>query len=115
MAVNKVIYGGEVKIDLTQDTVSPSTLLEGTTAHDAAGNIISGTLVIKNEVEVSDTPPTDPDVEIWVDTSEESDVATKTYVQQYVKQYVEQNIDMLIRQYLESLDEGEKGAYLWLV
>lgn len=44
MAVNKVVYGGETLIDLTSDTVTPETLAEGVTAHDAAGNLIIGTM-----------------------------------------------------------------------
>lgn len=43
MAVNKIIINDEVKIDLTADTVSPSTLASGITAHDKSGNIITGT------------------------------------------------------------------------
>lgn len=45
MAVNKVEINGEVKLDLTQDTVTESTLLKGVTAHDAAGNSIEGKVV----------------------------------------------------------------------
>jgi hypothetical protein len=41
---NKIIYGGNTLIDLTSDTVSVSTLAQGTTAHDASGNQIVGTL-----------------------------------------------------------------------
>ena len=43
MAVNKIVINNEVKIDLTADTVSPSTLASGITAHDKSGNIITGT------------------------------------------------------------------------
>lgn len=43
MAVNKVEVGGEVKLDLTQDTVTPETLLSGVTAHNAAGERLTGT------------------------------------------------------------------------
>lgn len=42
MAVNQVIYDGETLIDLTNDTVTPETLAEGVTAHDAKGNIVVG-------------------------------------------------------------------------
>lgn len=45
MAVNKVEINGEVKLDLTQDTVTEDTLLQGATAHDAAGNTIEGKVV----------------------------------------------------------------------
>ena len=44
MAVNKVsLASGEILIDLSGDTVSPETLLSGTTAHNAAGEQIVGT------------------------------------------------------------------------
>jgi hypothetical protein len=46
MAVNKVVYndenGPKTLIDLTDDSVTPETLAEGVTAHDASGNIIHG-------------------------------------------------------------------------
>lgn len=41
--VNKVIYGKTVLIDLTADTVTADKILTSYTAHDAAGNIITGT------------------------------------------------------------------------
>lgn len=44
MAVNKVEINGEVQLDLTQDTVTPETLLSGTTAHNAAGEEITGSM-----------------------------------------------------------------------
>lgn len=44
MAVNKVEVNGETKLDLTQDTVTPENLLSGATAHNAAGEQISGTV-----------------------------------------------------------------------
>lgn len=43
MAVNKVIYHGNTIIDLTSDTVSASTLLQGFTAHSKSGAVITGT------------------------------------------------------------------------
>lgn len=45
MAVSKVIYAGMVLVDLTSDTVSPSTLLSGITAHNSAGEMITGLYV----------------------------------------------------------------------
>ena len=42
MAINKVALNGEVKLDLTADTVTPETLLKGMTAHNAAGELITG-------------------------------------------------------------------------
>lgn len=43
--VNKVDLNGVTVLDLTSDTVTPETLLLGTTAHNAKGKIITGTLV----------------------------------------------------------------------
>lgn len=42
MAANKVVYGGRTLIDLTGDSVTPKTLLEGNTAHDKARQPIAG-------------------------------------------------------------------------
>lgn len=42
MAVNKVIFYGEVLVDMSQVTVSPATLVEGETAMDASGELITG-------------------------------------------------------------------------
>ena len=44
MAVNKVVYGTTVLVDLTKDTVTADKLLKGATAHDASGEPITGTL-----------------------------------------------------------------------
>lgn len=41
---NKVVYCGETLIDLTEDTVTAETLLQGYTAHGADGAPIVGTL-----------------------------------------------------------------------
>lgn len=43
MANNKVIANGETLIDLTEDTVTPSTMIDGIVAHDASGVRIVGT------------------------------------------------------------------------
>lgn len=42
MAVNKVIYDGDTLIDLSGDTVTADKMLVGITAHDKAGNPITG-------------------------------------------------------------------------
>ena len=45
MAINKVVYGNNTLIDLTEDTVSADKLLAGETAHDRSGASIEGTVV----------------------------------------------------------------------
>ena len=42
MGRSKIVFGGEVLIDLTQDTITPDKLLKGTTAHGANGEPIEG-------------------------------------------------------------------------
>lgn len=43
MPVSKVVYGGVVKLDLTEDTITAADLQKDVTAHDKAGNLIVGT------------------------------------------------------------------------
>lgn len=43
MAINKVVYGGNVLIDLTADTITADKVLAGYTAHDKSGAVITGT------------------------------------------------------------------------
>lgn len=47
MANNKVqLADGTVLVDLTEDTVTPQTMLSGTTAHDKSGAQITGTVIV---------------------------------------------------------------------
>lgn len=43
MAKNKIIYGGEVLLDLTADTITPADVTAGVTFHDKAGESQEGT------------------------------------------------------------------------
>lgn len=76
MGINKIEYGGKVLIDLTEDTVTEDTLLAGMTAHDAAGNQITGTaaagIQLNFEIVGGTTEPTNPkENTIWVNTDTE--------------------------------------------
>ena len=51
MAVNKIVYAGNSLIDLTDDTVTASDLLQGVAAHDKAGNTITATLTVPEQQE----------------------------------------------------------------
>lgn len=42
--INKVTLGEEVLIDLTGDTVTPGSMLNGVAAHDKSGAAITGTI-----------------------------------------------------------------------
>lgn len=58
MEISKVIYGGRTLIDLTNDTVAADYLMEGITAHNAAGVIVSGALLDGDSLGYGD--PTQP-------------------------------------------------------
>ncbi len=45
MAVNHVVFGNQALIDLRSDTVAADKFRSGYTAHDAGGNLITGSLV----------------------------------------------------------------------
>lgn len=54
MGYNKVIVNGVTKVDLTSDTVSPDTMLESTTAHNVAGDLVTGTIPVNPQLSVAD-------------------------------------------------------------
>ena len=62
MAVNKVVINDEVVLDLTGDTVTPSDLVEGVTAHDATGMQITGTRPATSGTDTSDATATASDI-----------------------------------------------------
>lgn len=62
MAVNKVVINDEVVLDLTGDTVTPSDLVEGVTAHDATGMQITGTRPATSGTDTSDATATAKDI-----------------------------------------------------
>lgn len=45
MGINKVQYGNTTLIDLTSDTVTADKLMQGYTAHDRTGALITGLIV----------------------------------------------------------------------
>lgn len=51
MGINKMIYNGEVKFDLTGDTVTPDKVLKGYTGHDKAGNKFTGSCEFDSNTE----------------------------------------------------------------
>ena len=53
MAVNKVVYGSRILIDLTQDNITSDKMMKGTFAHDASGTQIEGSIEIATDTEVS--------------------------------------------------------------
>ena len=57
MPVNKVEINGKTVVDLTGDTVNKDNLLQGATAHDAAGNTVEGGVIV---APLSNKTPKDP-------------------------------------------------------
>lgn len=62
MAVNKVVINDNTVLDLTGDTVTPTDLREGITAHDATGMQITGTLPATSGTDTSDATATADDI-----------------------------------------------------
>lgn len=62
MAVNKVVINDKTVLDLTSDTVTPSDLVEGVTAHDATGMQITGTRPATSGTDTSDATATAKDI-----------------------------------------------------
>lgn len=62
MAVNKVVINDNTVLDLTGDTVKPSDLVEGVTAHDATGMQITGTRPATSGTDTSDATATAKDI-----------------------------------------------------
>ena len=54
MAISKIIFGGEVLIDITDSTITPETLLENIIAYNAKGERIVGTKKDTSSVTVTD-------------------------------------------------------------
>lgn len=54
MAHNKVVFGDETLMDVSQDTVTPETLAEGVTAHNKDGDPIVGTMVASTDADTLD-------------------------------------------------------------
>lgn len=57
MGVSKVDFAGNTLVDLTGDSVTPETLLEGATAHNASGDQIDGAVSV---APASNTTPKAP-------------------------------------------------------
>ena len=57
MGVSKVDFAGNTLVDLTGDSVTPEALLEGATAHNAAGDQIAGAVAV---APASNTTPKAP-------------------------------------------------------
>ena len=62
MAVNKVVINDNTVLDLTGDTVTPSDLREGVTAHDSTGMQITGTRPATSGTDTSDATATAKDI-----------------------------------------------------
>lgn len=62
MAVNKVVINNTTVLDLTGDTVTPSDLVEGVTAHDATGMQITGKRPATSGTDTSDATATAKDI-----------------------------------------------------
>lgn len=87
--VNKVVFGNDTLVDLTEDSVTASNLLEGETAHNAAGAPVTGTAkqghIIWNAIKTALSPQR---LKLWFAdakvTDDSTEQATKVEVVQLI-------------------------------
>ena len=53
MSVKKIEFDGKTLIDLTKDTVTTESMLDGVTAHNNEGDIITGNIPTKTAVDLT--------------------------------------------------------------
>lgn len=78
MGVSKVVYGNEIVMDISGDSVTAGTLLSGETAHGADGEAITGT-AIKIVVTADDTTPPSDTNALWVYPDTMQDLSEVSY------------------------------------
>ena len=91
MAVNKVVINDKTVLDLTGDTVTPSDLVEGVTAHDATGMQITGTRPATSGTDTGDATATAKDIARGKTAYVQGEKVTGTVDTVEAKQYTMEN------------------------
>ena len=103
MGVNVVKYGGRTLIDLTDSTVSEDTLLDGVTAYNSKGELITGTYTPLSKISRYAVLPASG----WIEDLEEYN--WRWYQTVTVNGILETD-EPLIDLYLNGLTEAEEDA-----
>lgn len=104
---NKVIVNGVTKLDLTGDTVKPSAMLSGYSAHGSDGSVIQGELF-------NDRPETETFIEPMTDSSGnpilDNSGSTLTVGMEYVNRI---KYEQDIRELQQEIHEMEQIVAAW--
>ena len=106
MAVNKVVINDDVVLDLTGDTVTPSDLREGVTAHDASGTQITGKRTATSGTDTSDATATARDIAKGKTASVQGAKVTGELYEYTEKKTKKMGVNAGGSQYLKVDDEG---------
>jgi hypothetical protein len=100
--VNKVVFGNDTLLDLTEDSVTENTLLEGETAHSASGAPVTGTAkqghIIWNAIKTALTQRT----KLWFADAKVTDDSTEQATKVEVVQLIDDE---------DELDDAPDGVY----
>lgn len=101
--VNKVVYGNDTLVDLTEDSVTANTLLEGETAHSASGAPVTGTAkqghIIWNAIKTALSPQR---LKLWFADAKVTDDSTEQATKVEVVQLIDDE---------DELDDAPDGVY----
>lgn len=82
LSANKIVLNGDVLIDLTEDTITETDVLNGKTFHKADGSIAHGNVRWIQDIEIT------PDRNTWTYESKDGNILKKVIINPIPDAYV---------------------------